>query len=206
MRFKNYIIENKLLDIISIEQMAKLFSKDCKPFFKDFYNIWDGEFFLSGRKNATSIFDKKRVRTDRRPLDTPEDIHNLINHWFYKKFGIKARGSSIFCTFSHTISTDYGISYYIIPIGKYAAIASPNIKDFYGNIIDDGTGNLDMNSEDDKEYIINSLEKGNYKINKRFKDNQTEYMVSCKEYYMIESYYMTEDIIEQVLTEMGISP
>jgi len=203
MRFKNYITEGReLLDYISVEQMAEKFLKDCQPFFQDFYRIWRGDFFLSGRK-SNKLFDKKKVRQNRRPVDTPEDIHHLIDNWFLRNFGIRARSNSIFGTFSYRVASDYGIPYYIIPIGKYVTLASSNIHDIFGDIIDTL---ISFEDEDDEEYIIKELDSAEYKINKRLQNNKTEYMISCKEYYMIEANFMTDNIKELVLTEMGLRP
>lgn len=39
---------------------------------------------------------KKKVRTDRRPLDTPEPQNTIISTWFKEKFGHNARKESVF--------------------------------------------------------------------------------------------------------------
>jgi len=203
MRFKKYITENKLLDEISIEEMAKKFKKNCKPFFRDFYRIWKGDFFLSGR-TSNELFDRKPVRKNRKPLDTSKHYHNIIDNWFHDNFGIWARSETIFCTFKVGTAANYGDPYYIIPIGKYTTIASGIITDVFGDIID---GYLPINSdvEENEEYIIKELDSAEYKRNKKVKNFYTEYMVHCKEYYMIDMYNFNDDIQEKVLTEMGIN-
>jgi len=194
MRFRQYVNKESTHTIrgISIDHIIDLFEKNCKPYFDDFYSIWKGEFFISGRK-SNEVFTKKKVRKDRKPKDTPMEIHEWIDEWFYKKFGIKARSNSIFCSFNEKISKDYGNPYYIIPIGKYSTIASPTIEDLF-DVMENDWG--DVNSLD---YIKDELEKGNYQKNKNVNNDITEYMLHCNEYYMFSVDEMTEKIKYNIL-------
>jgi len=215
MKFKRYLNERKITSIEkNIKYIIELFEKNCKPYFDDFYSIWEGEFFISGRKSNNEAFTKKKVRKNRKPKDTPMEIHDIIDDWFYKKFGIKARSNSIFCSFNENTANEYGNPYYIIPIGKYSTIASPTIKDIYAEIVQDKIDRTKYDDEYDddrmKKDIISELKHGNYKKNKKVSDSKThsstEYMLHCNEYYIINSNEMTDDIEEQILTELGLDP
>ena len=67
MRFRQYVNKETTHTIrgISIDHIINLFEKNCKPYFDDFYSIWEGEFFISGRKSNNEVFTKKKVRKNR---------------------------------------------------------------------------------------------------------------------------------------------
>jgi hypothetical protein len=214
MKFKQYIKEQyenddiKIVDNLTFKDLAELFNKNCKPYFKDFYPIWKGEFFLSGKK-LYKEFERKKVRTDRKPKDTPLDIHKLIDNWFYKKFNIKARSNCIFASFDEVISEFYGRLYYLIPIGKYTTIASSLYTDLYSDLVEDLVEDPDKifmkNAKNTLEkYIEYNLEKGEYKKNKKVPNKRSEYMIICKEYYIIEKESLSDNLWEEILDIMGI--
>jgi hypothetical protein len=68
-----------------------------------------------------------KIRTDRKPKDTPLEMHQLLDKQFQKRFGIKARSNSLFCYFRNINSylrdrSGYGVPYYIFPIGNFKTI------------------------------------------------------------------------------------
>jgi hypothetical protein len=193
MKFKNYLIENQE---DKINEMIYLIKKDCQPFLKEWHKINKGPL-LTGRKNEKS-FNKKQVRKNRKPRDTPEELHKLVDEWFYKKFKLKLRSNSIFSTFSYRIVGVYGVPYCVFPIGDYTIISSEEIKDLYNNIdylfykkfSDSVLTYNDLSEEKQKEFqniLLKHLEKSNYKKGLRYHDN--EQMINCKEYYIL-SYYI----------------
>ena len=102
--------------------------KDCKPFLK----ANPTNFLFSGRKSSKT-FMKKKIRTNRRPLDTQEFVHDYIDSIFKKKFGVNLRSESMFCKDSSNVD-DYGEAYYVYPIGKYNLYYSRYITDLYMNL------------------------------------------------------------------------
>lgn len=183
MRFKQYITEE-----VSIEKIAEKIVNDCQPYLKQInkadYDDPNQRFLLSGRR-SNSVFDKKTVRQDREPLDTNAEVHKWFDNWFYKKFGIKARSQTVFCTGSNS-AYGYGNAYYIFPIGNFEVIWSRDIKDFYslsaGHRIEfddvEFTKNLFFGANYDKSYVKGHLKKA--------LESNNEIMVYCKEYYIYE--------------------
>lgn len=200
MRFKNYITESD----INIEEIQSIIEKDCKPFIDDWKRLNISKWLMSGRTVSTQ-FKKFSVRTDRKPKDTPIDIHNMVDDWFYKKFGIKARSNVVFVTFDPDLTEDFGELYLIFPIGQYKVISSASVVDLYMTIEDamyDIMGSdFNIKTWSDKSYdpdgsnlkervkekIIKLLDKGKYTTKLSFHDN--EIMLSCKEYYVVDKTY-----------------
>ena len=69
----------------------------------------------SGRKGIKE-FAVKKARKNRKPKDTPEEIHNLFDEIFYKKFRIKLRSESIFTSSNQADIHIYGDVYFIFPV------------------------------------------------------------------------------------------
>ena len=124
MRLKHYINES---EDIPWEQIKK----DCQPFIKEIKN--PNCFLYSGRKEKLPYI-KKKVRKDRKPLDTPEVIHNALNDIFKKKFGIKLRSESLFVSKCIGQASGYGTPYIILPIGKYKLYSNTDITDLYSSL------------------------------------------------------------------------
>ena len=216
MRFK-YFIESKDTEGIS-DDIVKLIKKDCKPYLKDFDRIWNQTFFFSGRMTNT-YFKKVTLRQDRKPRDTPLEIHDFIDNWFYKKFGIKARSNVIFCYLDVYKVSNYGKPHVIFPIGKYTAISSNRVNDLYdeveSSLVDlntkrdrskyyNGTelkvlwNNLNYDYQDEaKNDIIQILNRSDYKINQK---TSGEIMLHCKEYYILDVHPMYDDDFKHKLT------
>ncbi len=180
MRLKNYLNE----DIKSI--MDEIIN-DCKPFINDWLKTDQKNFLYSGRKIDMDFF-KRKVRKNRRPLDTDIEIHHMMDNKFYEAFGIKARSQSIFC---HSIpSTFYGTPFYIFPVGKYEIIWSNKILDLFGI----------LPNKSDTSYYNKELERfKNFDVKKFYKKGNLrdalkhpgEKMIHCDEYYGINHYLIT---------------
>jgi len=89
-RLIKHLNENNPLDLLNLVQ----FKKDCLPYLKQLKKD-NFKFLYSGRRKTDPIF-KQKVRKDRKPLDTPEEIHNLIDNEFFYQHGVKARSQSLF--------------------------------------------------------------------------------------------------------------
>jgi ABC-type transport system substrate-binding protein len=76
----------------------------------------------------------KPVRQDRKPLDTPEMIHEFIQD-VYRKNGIAAnRGNSAFITRLQSVAQSYGktgTAYVVMAVGDFQSSMLDGIGDFY---------------------------------------------------------------------------
>lgn len=82
-------------------------------------------------------FGIKEIKKDRKPKDTPQIIHNIVNN-FLKKKGFEARrDNSIFCTGDIRLAKDFVTSesnrkiFVIFPEKDFYFTWNPYIKDFY---------------------------------------------------------------------------
>lgn len=134
MRLKEYINEAD----ISVERMMELIVNNCWPYINDLrrqsissptlkHLLW------SGRKNENKSLIKRKVK-GRRPLDTPKEIHNMLDQMFKKQFGVEARSNSVFCYNSDFKVQVYGEPYSIFPMGKYKILWSPYVSDLYDTL------------------------------------------------------------------------
>lgn len=125
MKFQNYLIE----DNKSLAYYAKKIQAECKPFLKE---IKGARGTLTRHQTAQGPVFKKVTRKDRRPLDSPPDFHNLVDDWFNKNFGWKARSSGLFCwgTPFPLLASDW----MVFPAGKFQYVWSPKVTDLYGNV------------------------------------------------------------------------
>lgn len=128
-KFYNYINEVTLEDI-DLSQ----FKEECYTALQDTKkNAYT--FLYSGRRSSDTII-RKEVRKNRRPMDTPDEIHDLLNDEFKNKFGVKARSQSIFAVPEGDV-TFYGEPFFLFPVGKkYMYIWSEHVKDLFAHIGD----------------------------------------------------------------------
>lgn len=85
------------------------------------------------------------VRKDRKPSDTPEYLHYILDGYFYQRFGIKARSQTVFCTQSLMMAKRYGGAVSVIPKGKATFIYSRKIQDLYGALDNNLLKRVDWN-------------------------------------------------------------
>ncbi|MFV2950105.1 hypothetical protein, partial [Pseudomonas japonica] len=69
----------------------------------------------------TNIFH----HTPRVQKDTKKKAHELADLWFFEKFGIRARSSTLICTTNFEQARSYGYTYKIIPVEPTLLIYSP---------------------------------------------------------------------------------
>lgn len=151
-------------------------------------------FLYTGRNiNYNKDFDKRKVRTDRRPKDIKIDIHTAIDDWFYRKFGIRFRSNAVFASFQKDVVHQYGHIYIIFPIGNYTVVSSDRVHDLYIalttiKLYDEDLDylNFDINDPNQKEALYNVLDE-EFEYKKGLRWNKSEQMINCKEYYLVSS-------------------
>ena len=185
-RLQQYILgEDK-----KFQQISSMVQRDCKPFIKELKksNSKKRPFFNRGTTSKTiDDFSKIKVRKDRKPRDTPLEVHNYLDNALKKKFGWKVRSEGVFATSQER--TGYGTSYIFFPIGKYKYVFSTQILDLYGHLgggyMSDGYLEISTNIE-----IINDAI-NTYKSSdmKEAMETMHEIIFKCDEYYMINMKY-----------------
>lgn len=69
-------------------------------------------------------------QSPRTPTHTSLEVHEYADEWFFHKFGIKARSTTIICSTDFSQSRSYGASYRITADNPFAIIYSPLVRDF----------------------------------------------------------------------------
>lgn len=116
-------------------------------------------------------------RESRKPRNTPQYAHDLIDKWFLDTHGIAARSKGMFVTNSQAVAEDYGLVTVIVPMGEYQTVHSPTILDLtehlYPDTIDNPAGGdtyweligFPPNQEDQEEYILEEMRRSDYVLN-----------------------------------------
>lgn len=143
--FKQFISES------SPHELEQFLKEKCKPLIAELNTIenimgtaiWRG-INMSGESEKIDIIYKqqeirsiiKKVRQDRKPLDTELKISNVVDDVFEAKFGWRPRSQAVFCTGSPGSSALYGSRHQIFPIGEFKFLWSPKVIDLTTQIYD----------------------------------------------------------------------
>lgn len=160
-----------------LREFMRRVAKDCKPFLNQ---KKPGQVMYRGLGLAQfpTIYDK-RVRKDRLPTDTALIIHDIFNDFFYKKFQVEARSTSIFCSGKYSEARGYGNVYVVYPVRDFECIWSPKIDDLFSmtekmirrefqdytdlhNNFDDDKAVNDGIMDEIEAKVVEFLQEGNY--------------------------------------------
>lgn len=103
--FKQFLLENLRRDI----------PKLCAEFIEESHGLPLYRGSSQKVKNPTIITPRK----DRKPTDTPVEIHDAMDDWFEENYGVRARSVGVFATGSKHSASTYGTPYFILPIGDF---------------------------------------------------------------------------------------
>lgn len=137
MKFYKYLNEELNTDTELYDFLTTL-KKECGTYLKNFKGDYSDTFLMSGRPD-NNPFIKKKIRKDRMPLDTPRELHDLMDSVFKEEFGFKARSESMFCWSSRVDETTpsyntYGDLYLIFPVGDYDLLYGEKVTDLFNEV------------------------------------------------------------------------
>jgi len=180
MKLQDYLIEQE-------EGLAHFIPKiqaECKPFLKDIRGA-AGSIFRDDTKNRNKPIWKKVTRTDRKPLDTPAELHDLVDNWFLKEFGWKARSNALFCWPLKFNSNFVPNKWLVFPAGNYKFIWSNEVDDLWTYL--GGYSNLEMVFDNFISYYSITYTDKNIKKSMLY---ENEVMVNCKYSYLARAELM----------------
>jgi len=208
MRFNNYLLEE------TDEQLVEKIRKECSQWQEEMKTIK----VFRGTKKTINGPVKLMPRKDRRPLDTPLEVHEELDKKFKKKFGWKVRSEGVFATNRVDIAEKFGRNVGIMfPCNGYRYVYNKEIMDLTETLQKDenlivgslgGEYTVSLNWYDDKkrERILNKIISGytNKGLYKASWDN-IEIMFDCPNgYYLFggndfwsRNYYDIVDGYEQ---------
>lgn len=183
MRLINYLNENSIID-----EIRKILKTRCKKYLNEFLPNFNGMYYMwSGRDGISKPYTIKKVRKDRKPMNTPLKIHNKIDDMFEDEFGYRPRSNSIFVTGNKNMTDLYGDPFMVFPLMNYKYLWNPNIKDFYMSV------NFEKTNDEQLKNIVK-----NYKNDELYRGLRSgvEIMLTCDEYLLISDELKEEvDII-----------
>jgi hypothetical protein len=146
------------------DRIIRLLKTDCKPFLKEY----TGRFLYRGSSNTYGDIEKVIPKKNRRPLDTPLELHNIWNNAFKKKFGWNVRSEGVFVTGDDFQAGEFGAYVYLVfPIGEFKYVWSSKYKDISA---DTSTDNDEISIY---EYFLDRKHKHEMEIKKIwFKENR----------------------------------
>lgn len=216
--------ESSRVELKAETDIMRVIERDCKPFLKEF-----DQPLYRGTNKEIETFGKIKARTNRRPKDTPLELHDTLNELFYNKFGWYVRSEGTFVARNKSMSGSYGDKYYFLPIGRYKYVYSNDVYDLYSDVNEwknakgqmimiknrlrynetqpAGGPEITSSDYDTMERHINKLytNKGLNTSIKHVK-NEGEVVFKCKEYYMLDvgNYNADlEDFSASIIQELG---
>lgn len=87
---------------------------------------------INRSETPTTLSGVISPRADRQPLDTPLQIHTMLDNRLYQDFGIKYRSNSMFVTGDRAFAGDYGALCIVLPLGPFKYAYGKNVRDAYG--------------------------------------------------------------------------
>lgn len=192
--FKQFLAEEEPIDL------NELLNTECHSFFQQ----TDGQAVLyrgivqlknlAGKVmvgNRPVDYYRMTVRKDRAPMTMARPLSEIVDNFFQKKFGFKARSEAFFCygMGAERYARQYGNHPCVVfPIGPFNCVWSPKAPDLWDEISavspSEYYSNEDGYQEDKVEKILNDLGYRDDEFDKAAA-GRVELMIECDEYIAI---------------------
>jgi hypothetical protein len=129
---------------VATQNLAQVILRDCKPYLqmmnygavtstnwgKTFTWLYRGmEAAYATSRPWENYIEPISVRTDRRPRDTNQILHQIIDDWQAENLGFRGRTAGLFVSGSMSTSGDYGLPYVVFPIGQFNYYWAERVRD-----------------------------------------------------------------------------
>jgi hypothetical protein len=133
MRLKSYITESTMTkkDWIVFDDIWKRLRLECRPFLREMKKVSKGLFLWRGYKSSVKNYKYVVPRSDRSPTDMPEELQDILDDLFNKKFRWMPRSGGVFTTGNRRDSSSYGTPNLFFACNKYKILWAPRIPDLY---------------------------------------------------------------------------
>ena len=212
MRLKNYLTEGPQYRY-DPPTLRGILEKECKTMLKMYLSrkplLWRGTLKAGGQ---TWIEKKSHLEKGRKPVDTPQWIHNELNKMLKQKFGWPVR-DGIPATISQKQAEYYGggKAHVFFPTDPFKYAYFSEASDYYmwfSEIIQTTEhwfeavvplGSTNNPSEKGKEYIIEILESSIKDFhNSNYEKAVGEIFFNSKKYYLVDHWLLTVDLYPDV--------
>lgn len=124
--FKQFLNEDEMQ--VSNDEFIKIVQKECSEYLKN--SSFETQLFRGDRqKNAA--FYAERPRKNRHPTDTALAVHEILDQWFFEKFGTKYRSGAVFASPDPAHARRFGKLFYLFPTNGYKLCGSKKVNDLY---------------------------------------------------------------------------
>lgn len=206
-RYKKY--ENSNQDYHKI--LKDIVMDRCKPFIelskscRNPLSLWRGvsnKLIDNCDEISYLVYEAKSYLNDRKPMNTPNELHSKLNKEFYNKFGWNVR-NGVFCTYDKGVAYNFSsitsnyrcsLAYFFIPIGDFKYCWSPKYYDLTAALADVYTKEEIKNLSDLKirnivnRYKDTNIEESQYKKSLSAK----EISFKCDKYLLISERYFID--------------
>lgn len=219
MRLQNYIKEliNPLVKYDATFKKAK-FEKICRELYDDLHKdcgIYKDRvsgssklFLYRGYKgyNLAGLIDyqRKTVRSDRHPKDTPPHVQRAVDDVFQENWGWRPRQEGLFVTGDEKSARNYGLLYIVVPIGDFKFLWSYKIHDLFSKLVIDDDVSIKMEWEIEKYFESKYIDTYSSENLPKAIDTGVEIMLKCKEYYLIGN--ALEEIVQMWIENKPYKP
>jgi len=184
MKFK--IMESNLIQPIKFngpDEFDEFLEKNCSKFLEE----TGGRKLYRGVRNPIGDTFIGTPRKNRRPKDTPKEIHDSLDDFFDQTFGWNARSEGLFTTGSRRFASTYGLVYEIYPLGEYRFLWAPKIRDLYIRIeekFESSQHAFDKDPTEDEIYAFCDDVVSEYRDDNLEKaiESGNEIMIDCNKY------------------------
>jgi hypothetical protein len=166
------------------DEIIAILKRDCKPFLSSRRSkrdlLWRGV-----KQKLNSDYVKITTRTNRKPKDTPKELHDLMNFEFKKAFGWKPRSEGVFTFTKASNAGGYGNqTVMMFPIGNFKYVWSNKIEDLWNEMNDnDVQATVERFIDGSMTYWNNWEAKKGYGTTwKQYKENNP-YYAAKKDFY-----------------------
>ena len=141
MRLVEYYLQTELFEDDLYKDTMNIIKEECSDII-DLYKktnsfIYRGLKRTDNKKAIVRNVYKITPRTDRSPKDTSWDDQEIIDGYFYKKFGWKPRSEGVFTSQTYSVAGSYGDVGIFLPVNGYKYLWSKKYGDLYSDFFED---------------------------------------------------------------------
>lgn len=180
--------------LTSIDNIIAKIKKDCSLYLQEA----DEQLMYRGF-NSNNVFEPMTIIKhfpNRKPVNTTNLAHTLLNDYSLEKFGWKIRSDTLFVSGNYNIASDYAYDannvYVVFPIDKFKFVWSSYVDDFYAggeNIPEPPVDNIDtyIPTDEYRKEVYEFFDSLHYQADNLSSaiQSQNEIMLNAKKYYVI---------------------
>lgn len=168
MNFKSFITDDDIVQTIH---------RDCSMFLAEVGKVG---LYRGIKTELRGTLNRITPRTDRKPLSTSLELHNVFNQAFKEVHDVEnIRSRAVFCA-GTVQNAYYGHMHRIFPVGHYEYWWTPKVQDLFEHLQD-----VDLDIASVKQFIKRVKYRNDGLVEALKKYKYHEVMLLCDSYYAI---------------------